>query len=82
VGMSQEDMDDKNNDLKEMKKETNEHVGLSNVNHHYPCDRPFILNDATCEVCSREFRIENKWGKAYFVLRAQTFMLALLMDHS
>lgn len=32
IGMLQEEIDIKNNELKEMKKQTNEHIGISNVN--------------------------------------------------
>lgn len=39
----------------------------TNINYPYPCDPPFVPDDNPCGVYSREFEIENKWGKVYFV---------------
>ena len=40
----------------------------TNINYPYPCDPPFVPDDNPCAVYSRDFEIENKWGKVYFVL--------------
>ena len=40
----------------------------ANVNYPYPCDLPYVPDDNPCGVYEREFEIEKKWGKVYFVL--------------
>lgn len=39
----------------------------TNVNYPYPCDPPYVPDDNPCGVYEREFEINNKWGKLYFV---------------
>ena len=45
-----------------------ENPNYTNVNYPYPCDPPFVPDDNPCGVYSRDFEIDNKWGKVYFVL--------------
>ncbi len=45
-----------------------ENPNYTNINYPYPCDPPFVPDDNPCGVYSREFEMENKWGKVYFVL--------------
>ena len=44
-----------------------ENPNYTNINYPYPCDPPFVPDDNSCGVYSRDFEIENKWGKVYFV---------------
>ncbi len=45
-----------------------ENPNYTNINYPYPCDPPFVPDDNPCGVYSRDFEIENKWGRIYFVL--------------
>ncbi len=45
-----------------------ENPNYTNINYPYPCDPPFVPDDNPCGVYSRDFEIENKWGKIYFIL--------------
>ena len=40
----------------------------TNQNYPYPCDPPFVPDDNPCGVYERDFNVENKWGRLYFVL--------------
>ena len=44
-----------------------ENPNYTNINYPYPCDPPFVPDDNPCGIYSRDFEIENKWGKVYFV---------------
>jgi len=44
-----------------------ENPNYTNINYPYPCDPPFVPDDNPCGVYSRDFEIDNKWGKVYFV---------------
>lgn len=44
-----------------------ENPNYSNINYPYPVDPPFVPDDNPCGIYKREFEIENKWGKVYFV---------------
>ena len=39
----------------------------SNVAYPYPVDMPYVPDDNPCGVYQREFALEKKWGKVYFV---------------
>ena len=39
----------------------------TNINYPYPCDLPYVPDDNPCGVYEREFKIDEKWGKVYFV---------------
>ncbi len=45
-----------------------ENPNYSNVNYPYPCDPPYVPDDNPCGVYEREFTLEKKWGRVYFVL--------------
>ena len=45
-----------------------ENPNYSNINYPYPCDPPYVPDDNPCGVYERQFVLEKKWGKVYFVL--------------
>lgn len=45
-----------------------ENPNYTNNNYPYPVDQPYVPDDNPCGVYEREFEIEKKWGKLYFVL--------------
>ena len=45
-----------------------ENPNYSNINYPYPCDPPYVPDDNPCGVYEREFTLEKKWGRVYFVL--------------
>ena len=45
-----------------------ENPNYSNINYPYPCDLPYVPDDNPCGVYEREFTVEKKWGRVYFVL--------------
>ena len=45
-----------------------ENPNYSNINYPYPCDPPYVPEDNSCGVYEREFTLEKKWGRVYFVL--------------
>ncbi|MBQ8804044.1 MAG: glycoside hydrolase family 2 [Tyzzerella sp.] len=44
-----------------------ENPNYANINYPYPCDPPYVPDDNPCGVYQREFEIEKKWGKVYFM---------------
>ncbi len=44
-----------------------ENPNYSNINYPYPCDPPYVPDDNPCGVYEREFELERKWGRVYFV---------------
>ena len=45
-----------------------ENPNYTNINYPYPCDPPYVPDENPCGVYEREFVIEKKWGRVYFVL--------------
>lgn len=45
-----------------------DHPNYTNANYPYPCDPPYVPTDNPCGVYEREFILERKWGRVYFVL--------------
>ena len=45
-----------------------ENPNYTNINYPYPCDSPYVPDDNPCGVYEREFVLEKKWGRVYFVL--------------
>ena len=45
-----------------------ENPNYSNTNYPYPVDPPYVQDDNPCGVYQREFTVDKKWGKVYFVL--------------
>ena len=44
-----------------------EDPNYTNVNYPYPVDPPYVPDDNPCGVYEREFTLDKKWGKVYFV---------------
>ena len=44
-----------------------ENPNYTNINYPYPCDPPYVPDDNPCGVYRRQFNIDRKWGKVYFV---------------
>ncbi len=44
-----------------------ENPNYTNINYPYPVDPPYVPDDNPCGVYEREFEIEKKWGRLYFV---------------
>ena len=44
-----------------------ENPNYTNINYPYPCDPPYVPDDNPCGVYEREFVIDKKWGRLYFV---------------
>lgn len=45
-----------------------ENPNYTNVNYPYPVDPPYVPDANPCGVYEREFELERKWGKVYFVM--------------
>ncbi len=45
-----------------------ENPNYSNINYPYPCDPPYVPDDNPCGIYQREFTLEKKWGRVYYVL--------------
>ena len=45
-----------------------EDPNYTNINYPYPCDQPYVPDDNPCGVYERDFDVEKKSGKLYFVL--------------
>jgi len=43
-------------------------INYTNINYPYPCDPPYVPDENPCGVYQREFTIDKKWGRMYFVL--------------
>ena len=44
-----------------------ENPNYTNINYPYPCDPPYVPDDNPCGVYRRDFQLDKKWGKVYFV---------------
>lgn len=44
-----------------------ENPNYTNINYPFPCDLPYVPDENPCGVYEREFEIQNKWGKVYFI---------------
>lgn len=44
-----------------------EDPNYTNVNYPYPVDPPYVPDDNPCGIYEREFTLESKWGRVYFV---------------
>ena len=44
-----------------------ENPNYINVSYPFPCDLPYVPDDNPCGIYEREFEINKKWGKIYFV---------------
>ncbi len=39
----------------------------TNINYPFACDPPYVPDDNPCGIYRRDFTLDNKWGKIYFV---------------
>ncbi len=44
-----------------------ENPNYTNINYPYPVDMPYVPDDNPCGVYKREFTVDKKWGRVYFV---------------
>ncbi len=44
-----------------------ENPNYTNINYPYPYDLPYVPDENPCGVYRREFELEEKWGRVYFV---------------
>ena len=44
-----------------------ENPNYTNINYPFPCDPPYVPDDNPCGVYEREFEVDKKWGRIYFV---------------
>ena len=59
-----------------------ENPNYTNINYPFPCDSPYVPDDNPCGVYEREFEIENKWGKLYFVFEGVSSCAFLYINNS
>ena len=45
-----------------------EHPNYTNINYPYPVDPPYVPDENPCGIYERNFILERKWGRVYFVL--------------
>ncbi len=45
-----------------------ENPNYTNINYPYPCDPPFVPDENPCGVYERDFDVQNKWGRIYYIL--------------
>ncbi len=45
-----------------------ENPNYTNINYPYPCDPPYVPDENPCGVYEKEFELQEKWGRVYFVL--------------
>ncbi len=51
-----------------------------NINYPYPVDPPYVPDDNPCGVYNREFTVEKKWGKLYFVFEGVSACATLYIN--
>lgn len=44
-----------------------ENPNYTNINYPYPVDPPYVQDENPCGVYERDFEIENKWGRIYYI---------------
>ena len=59
-----------------------ENPNYSNINYPYPCDPPYVPDDNPCGIYEREFQMEEKWGKVYFVFEGVSSCAYLYVNGS
>ena len=45
-----------------------ENPNYTNTDYPYPVDPPYVQDDNPCGIYQREFTVDKKWGRVYFVL--------------
>lgn len=53
----------------------------TNLNYPYPCDPPYVPDDNPCGIYEREFCLEKKWGRVYFILEGVSSCAYLFINH-
>ncbi len=57
-----------------------ENPNYANINYPFPVDTPFVPDDNPCGVYNREFELENKWGRVYFVFEGVSSCASLYIN--
>lgn len=57
-----------------------ESPNYTNVNYPYPFDMPYVPDDNPCGVYNREFNVDKKWGKIYFVFEGVATCASLYIN--
>ena len=57
-----------------------ENPNYTNINYPYPVDPPYVPDDNPCGVYSREFTLEKKWGRVYFVFEGVSSCASLYIN--
>jgi len=57
-----------------------ENPNYTNINYPYPYDIPYVPDDNPCGVYNREFTVDKKWGKLYFVFEGVASCASLYIN--
>lgn len=57
-----------------------ENPNYTNINYPYPYDIPYVPDDNPCGVYNREFCVDKKWGKIYFVFEGVATCASLYIN--
>ena len=57
-----------------------ENPNYTNINYPYPFDIPYVPDDNPCGVYNREFTVDEKWGKIYFVFEGVSSCASLYIN--
>lgn len=59
-----------------------EDPNYTNINYPFPVDPPYVPDDNPCGVYSREFDLEEKWGRVYIVFEGVSSCAFLYINDS
>ena len=57
-----------------------ENPNYTNINYPYPADPPYLPDDNPCGVYNREFTVDKKWGRLYFVFEGVSSCASLYIN--
>ena len=57
-----------------------EEPNYTNINYPFPVDVPYVPDDNPCGVYNREFTVNKKWGKIYFVFEGVSSCASLYIN--
>lgn len=57
-----------------------ENPNYTNINYPFPVDMPFVPDDNPCGVYQREFTLERKWGRVYYVFEGVSSCAFLVIN--
>ena len=57
-----------------------ENPNYTNTNYPYPVDPPYVPDDNPCGVYNREFTVDKKWGRLYFVFEGVSSCASLYIN--